>query len=450
MSLISGLLHGILVLGILIGNWWQREALISPTDMTNLARLIIGLLVSVGLGSCGAPSEPLSTSIAEITNRVGEPPEEGMSVFPIPFDDIPGWRGERHSAVLPAFLRSCSQLRDQPPDKAMGQLAVMGKISQWVAICEDAEIIRPGNDTEAQYFFESRFVAYRVSHKKGNRGLITGYYEPVLRGSWAANAQFRHPLYSLPKDLVSAKLGGFDDKWQGKKIFGRITGKQLVPYYSRSEIENGALQGRRLEILWVDSAVDAFFLHIQGSGKVILPDDTHVRIGYAGSNGQRYTSIGRELVALGAMPLEAVTMPSIRAWMEAQPVAANALMHKNKSYIFFRVLDGKGPIGAQGVALTPGRSLAVDRKFWPLGVPVWMDTTEPGVKPEKALRRLGVAQDTGSAIQGAVRADYFWGHGQAAGQKAGIMKQQGMLYMLLPRIAAREDGPEPCNKCATF
>ena len=438
------------MLGIPIGSWWPREALISAKHTTKLARLILGLLVSVGLGACGLPPKPLSTSIAKFTNRASETPIDGMSVFPIPFDDIPGWRGESHSAVLPAFLRSCSQLRKQTPDKAIGQLSVMGKISQWVAICEDAEIIRPGNDTEALYFFESRFVAYRVSHKNGNKGLITGYYEPILRGSWGVTSQFRHPLYSLPKDLVSAELGVFDERWKGEKIFGRIAGRRLVPYYSRSEIEGGALNGRRLEILWVDSAVDAFFLHIQGSGKVVLPDGTHVRLGYAGSNGRRYTSIGRELVALGEMPLEAVTMPSIRAWMEEQPVAANALMHKNKSFIFFQVLDGAGPIGAQGVPLTPGRSLAVDRKFWPLGVPVWMDTTEPGVKPVRALRRLGVAQDTGSAIRGAVRADFFWGHGQSAGDKAGIMKQQGALYMLLPRTAATADSLAPCSKCATF
>ncbi len=418
--------------------------------MTSWARVVFGLMVSFGCVACGTLSEPVSKSLSKLKNRVEDPVQKGMSVFPIPFDNIPGWRGERHSAVLPAFLRSCSHLRNQLPNKSMGQLAVMGKISEWVAICDDAEIIRPGNDTEALYFFESRFVAYRVSHETGNKGLITGYYEPLLRGSWAPNTQFRYPLYTLPKELISANLGRFDKKWSGKQITGRIAGGQLVPYYSRREIEGGALRGRRLELVWVDSAIDAFFLHIQGSGKVILPDGSHVRIGYAGSNGRRYTSIGRELVAQGQMRLDAVTMPSIRAWMEEQPVAANSLMHKNKSYIFFRVLDGNGPVGAQGVVLTPGRSLAVDRKFWPLGVPVWMETTEPGVKPKRALRRLVVAQDTGSAIKGAVRADYFWGHGQKAGDKAGIMKQKGQLYMLLPRTAAVENISVPCSKCANF
>ena len=169
---------------------------------------------------------------------------------------------------------------------------------------------------------------------------------------------------------------------------------------------------------------------------MILPDGTHVRLGYAGRNGRRYTAVGRELVAAGVMTLEGVTMPSIRAWMVANPVAAQALMHKNQSFVFFRVLKGDGPIGAQGVVLTPGRSIAIDRKYWPLGVPVWIDTIDPGTRPVASLRRLGIAQDTGSAIKGAVRADYFWGHGRKAGDKAGIMKARGSLYMLLPRIAA--------------
>ena len=363
------------------------------------------------------------------------PAQDGFSLFPVAFKDIPGWRADRHSDVLPVFLRSCLRLRKQPPDGAMGSRAEMGRVSQWVRICDDANVIRPGNETEARYFFETRFVAYRVSHNQGNTGLITGYYEPDLRGSWTADARHRFPLYALPKDLISSDLGSFDDKWKGERIAGRMDDNRYIPYYSRAEIEQGALRGRQLEIVWVDNAIDSFFLHIQGSGRVTLPDGTHVRIGYAGRNGRRYTAVGRELVAAGVMPLEDVTMPSIRAWMEENPVAAQALMRKNKSFVFFRVIKGEGPIGAQGVVLTPRRSIAVDRKYWPLGAPVWMDTTDPGTRPAVPLRRLGVAQDTGSAIKGAVRADYFWGHGNAAGSKAGTMKGRGRLYMLLPRTA---------------
>ena len=359
-----------------------------------------------------------------------------MHLFPVKYSDLPGWKAEHHSKVLPAFLKSCARLKRHSPERAFGKHEKMGRISQWLEICDEAKIIRPGNNVEAKYFFESRFIAYRVSNSRQNTGLITGYYEPVLRGAWAADSTFRHPLYSLPTDLILANLGAFDDKWKGQKIAGRIHGDHFVPYYSRAEIEDGALRGRQLEILWVEDATDAFVLHIQGSGRVILPDGSHVRVGYAGRNGRRYTAIGRELVAKGVMSLEDVTMPLIRRWMASNPIASKTLMRKNKSYIFFRILKGDGPIGSQGAVLTPGRSFAVDPKFWPLGALAWIDTTDPGTKPSKPLRRLGVAQDTGSAIKGVVRADYFWGYGKAAGYKAGIMKQTGKLYMLLPRAAA--------------
>ena len=397
--------------------------------------MLFVLAVGLALTACGNILETKQKSLsgpAAITKAA----PGGFSIFPVAFKEIPGWRADRHSDALPVFLRSCSRLRKQPPEKAMGSRVEMGRVSQWARICDDAKIIRPGNEAEAQYFFESRFVAYRVSHNHGNTGLITGYYEPDLRGSWAADVRYRFPLYALPKDLISSDLGTFDVKWKGEQIAGRMDDNRYVPYYSREEIEQGALHGQQLEIVWIDSAIDSFFLHIQGSGRVTLPDGTHVRVGYAGRNGRRYTAVGRELVSSGIMPREEVTMPTIRAWMEANPVAAQALMRKNKSFVFFRVLRGDGPIGAQGVVLTPGRSIAVDRKYWPLGVPVWMDTTDPGTHPAAPLRRLGVAQDTGSAIKGAVRADYFWGHGNAAGDKAGIMKGLGVLYMLLPRMAA--------------
>ena len=423
------------------GIWRRRAALIDQGFRARFACLLFLLACGLGLAACSFP--PATTNILVTKQKpLSGPPVNpagvptGFSIFPVAFKDIPGWSADRQSDALPVFLRSCSRLRKKSPDRAMGSRVEMGRLSHWVRICDDARIIRSGNEAEAQYFFESRFVAYRVSHNHGNTGLITGYYEPDLQGSWTADVRYRFPLYALPKDLISSDLGSFDIKWKGEQIAGRMDDNRFVPYYSRAEIEQGALSGRQLEIVWVDSAIDAFFLHIQGSGRVTLPDGTHVRLGYAGRNGRRYTAVGRELVASGIMSLEDVTMPTIRAWMLANPVAAQALMRKNKSFVFFRVLRGDGPVGAQGTVLTPGRSIAVDRKYWPLGVPVWLDTTDTGTHPASPLRRLGVAQDTGSAIKGAVRADYFWGHGNTAGDKAGIMKSRGRMYMLLPRIAA--------------
>lgn len=315
----------------------------------------------------------------------------------------------------------------------MGDLAEMGKVKDWLPICADAARVRKGNNIDARYFFESRFQAYLALNNGRPTGLFTGYYEPELRGSWKPDQRFRVPIYSRPKDLVGADLGRFDDKWRGEHIAGRLVNGRYEPYFDRAEIENGAFDGRQLEILWVDNAIDAFFLHIQGSGRVVLPDGSHVRLGYDGRNGRRYTAVGRELVAAGVMRLEDVNMPAIRRWMADNPVAGQALMRKNKSFVFFRVLKSDGPVGAQGVVLTAGRSMAVDPRYISYGVPLWLVTTDPGTKPAKPLRRLVVAQDTGSAIKGPIRGDLFWGYGAAAGNKAGIMKHPGSYYLLLPK-----------------
>ena len=352
------------------------------------------------------------------------------------YEELDGWDGENFAAALPALIRSCDVLEKRAPETPMGVDERMGRIADWVSICKDARIIRPGNQIEAKYFFESRFVAYIAGDRNEPGGLFTGYYEPELLGRWAPEAEYRIPVYSRPTDLVSIDLGAHRAEMAGTQLAGRVVDNKLIPYFSRAEINGGALRGRALEVLWVADPIDAFFLHIQGSGRVRLPDGSHVRIGYAGRNGRRYTSIGRELVAMGAMPLSDVTAPAIRQWLRAHPAAAVELMNRNESYVFFRVVEGEGPLGAQGVPLTPGRSLAIDRAFLPLGVPVWLDTTDPVVE-DAPLRRLLVTQDTGSAIKGPVRGDVFWGFGEEAATRAGLMKQKGRYYILLPKSAER-------------
>ena len=392
------------------------------------AALLVALLVA--LSGCGK----FRASMPPGTPGAANAPAEGaMSLHRTPYERLPGWKGDHHSSALPPLIKSCQKLAGRAPDEAMGPAKEMGHVSDWLPICRDAQLIRPGNDTEAQYFFESRFDAYLVNVNLNPRGLFTGYFEPELHGSWTRDQRYRHPIFSRPKDLLSAALGAFDEKWRGQHIAGRLEGNKLVPYLTRDEIDNGALTGRQLEILWIDNPIDAFFVHIQGSGRVTLADGSHVRIGYAGRNGHRYTAIGRELVAMRAMKLKDVTMPAIRTWLEANPVGGQAVMKRNKAYIFFRIIDGDGPIGAQGVVLTAGRSLAVDRKYIPLGIPLWLATTEPGTKREKPLCRLVIAQDTGSAIKGPVRGDLFWGYGREAGEKAGLMKEQGQYFLLLPK-----------------
>lgn len=247
---------------------------------------------------------------------------------------------------------------------------------------------------------------------------------------------YRTPVYARPMDMVTADLGLFREEWKGKTLVGRVVEGRLRPFPPRAEIEAGALEGEGLEILWIDDPVDGFFLHIQGSGRVAMNDGRIVRLGYAGQNGHPYVAIGRELIERGAIPRERMSMQAIRAWLKNNPDDAPRLMASNPSFVFFRELKGPGPIGAHGVPLTPGRSLAVDRSFIPLGVPVWLDTTDP-LSPETPLRRLVVAQDTGGAIRGPVRGDLFWGFGADAAAKAGPMKQAGRYYLLLPKAVSQ-------------
>ena len=245
------------------------------------------------------------------------------------------------------------------------------------------------------------------------------------------------PLLRRPPDLVSADLGLFRPDWRGERIAGRVVNGRLVPYPTRAEIEHGALGGMGLAFLWVNDPVDAFVLQIQGSGRVRLGDGTLVNVGYDGENGRPYVAIGRLLVERGEMKREDVSLAAIRAWLAAHPDAAPALMDGNPSYVFFREIKGAAPIGAEGAVLTAGRSLAVDAKFLPLGVPLWLDAAQDGA----ALRRLVVAQDTGGAIRGPVRGDLFCGFGPAAEAQAGRMRATGAYYLLLPRQVA----PTPAN-----
>ncbi len=388
---------------------------------------LVALLLIAGCADLGLP-------IPEPVSPPDQPP--ALTLTKVEFDELEGWDGETFADVLPVLIRSCDAIEKKDPKTALGSDERMGTVADWKSICKDARIIRPGNKIEAKYFFESRFVAYTVGDRNEPMGLFTGYYEPELTGRWAPEAEYQIPIYSRPEDLVSIDLGQHRAELAGTQLAGRVVDNKLVPYYTRAEINGGALRGRELEVIWVADPVDAFFLHIQGSGRVRLPDGSTVRVGYAGRNGRRYTSIGRELVAMGAMPLDDVTAPAIRDWLRANPAAGTQLMNRNESYVFFRVIEGEGPLGAQGVPLTAGRSLAIDRAFLPLGAPVWLDTTDP-LADGAPLRRLLVTQDTGSAINGPVRGDVFWGFGETAARRAGLMKQRGRYYILLPKSAER-------------
>jgi membrane-bound lytic murein transglycosylase A len=364
---------------------------------------------------------------------------EQLTLTEVGFGALPGWHEDSLVDALPALRLSCTKPTVDPADvAALAHVANLAERRQ--NACQALARVPDGDGEAGRAFLEQWFRPYRAGSNPPTAGLFTGYYEPELRGARVPGGRYTVPLYSRPQDLVTVNLGEFDDKLRGKRITGHVVGHALAPYPTRAEIEAGALKGMATELLWVDDPIDAFFLQIQGSGRVVLEDHTIVRVGYAAENGRLYRSIGKMLVDRGIMPLEAVKLQSIKGWLRAHPNEAKALMDENAAYIFFRELS-TGPVGAEGVELTPGRSLAVDPKFIPLGLPAWLAVTSP--EPGKRIERLVITQDTGGAIKGAVRGDLFWGAGPAAEEMAGRMRSEGQIFLLVPREHAGEVAQPP-------
>ncbi len=340
-------------------------------------------------------------------------PATRLTLAPARYDQLVGWSDDRVAAAIPALLRSCKAILakcDDAPLDIKTKGADFGPIGEWRAPCAAATALVPADDQAARRYLETAFVPFLAGNEGNSDGLFTGYFEIALKGSRKRGGPYQTPLYRRPAEPTR---------------------------YSRAEIDGGALAGKGLELIWVDDPVDAFFLEIQGSGRVRLPDGGMVRVGYDGGNGKPYVPVGRLLIERGAVPRDKLTMAAIRGWMTANPKDGAALRRENPSYIFFREIVGDGPIGAQQVVLTAGRSIAVDRVFIPLGVPMWIDVQQR-FAPNDIIRRLVVAQDTGGAIKGPVRGDLFWGHGDAAATGAGAMNARGRYYLLLPRtVAAR-------------
>ncbi|HXO22694.1 MAG TPA: MltA domain-containing protein [Thermoanaerobaculia bacterium] len=353
------------------------------------------------------------------------------------FDSLPGWREDAADAALPAFLRSCRRLVATAAGAERDGTNLSGTADDWREVCREAAKV-PLRGTAARAFFEARFQPVAATNHGEPRGLFTGYYEPTLRGSLRRHGRYTVPLYARPAELVTVDLGRFREEWKGERIAGSVVDGTLVPFPDRAAIAAGALAGRGLEVVWVDDPVDAFFLEIQGSGRVELAEGGVLRLGYAAQNGRPYFAIGRELVERGALKKEEVSLQSIRRWLGDHPSEVAKVLARNPSYVFFQRLLGDGPVGAEGVVLTPGRSLAVDLKYLPLGIPVWLDASAPtATGTDRPLRRLLIAQDTGGAIRGPVRGDVFWGNGEEAAAVAGRMKSPGRLWLLLPKTLAR-------------
>jgi membrane-bound lytic murein transglycosylase A len=334
---------------------------------------------------------------------------------------LPGWRQDNHAEALPALLASCR---------------VLSKQAAWQAACEAALSVK-GRDA-ARLFFESHFTPYRVAGTDGAiDGLITGYFEPTLRGSRKPSARNRYPVYGTPDDLLVLDLGELAPELKSTAPRVRVEGKRVVPYFNRAQIDGDEAPLRGKEIAWVEDAIDLFFLQVQGSGRIALEEGGVMRVGFAGHNGHPYRSIGRVLIERGDLTVDSASMQGIKAWARANPARLTELLNQNPRYVFFRELPGTtappsdtAPPGALGVPLTPERSIAIDPRYVPLGAPVHIATTWPNT--DKPLQRLMLAQDTGGAIRGAVRADFFWGAGDTAAREAGRMQQSLRLWVLLP------------------
>jgi membrane-bound lytic murein transglycosylase A len=339
------------------------------------------------------------------------------NLVPVAWDAVEGWRSDTVEEAFSAFMGSCTALRGET----------------WQRVCDQARRLDAPDPRSVRAFFETEFVPHQVVNPDGSLdGSVTGYYEPRLRGSRQRSAVYAFPLHGPPDDLLVVDLGELYPELKALRLRGRLEGRRVVPYYSRGDIEAGRAPAGGRELLYAEDAVELFFLQIQGSGQVVLDTGETVRVSYAEQNGHPYRSIGRLLVERGELTLDQASMQGIKAWGRRNPHRLAALLQENPSYVFFRELPASadGPPGALGVPLTAGRSVAVDPRAVPLGAPVFLQTTWPN--STEPLQRLMVAQDTGGAIKGAVRADFYWGSGEEAGVLAGRMRQTGRLWVLLP------------------
>ena len=409
------------------------------------------LLISAGLFACANPllktPAPASKKADCVCDKVADKPSEKPAapietakpaelkiadyglLKPAEWDEVDGLSASHAGAddlnlAWPAWLQSCTALVKKPV---------------WKNACDTANSLnlQTNNNPDSESvraYFRQNFSVYKTTNVDGaESGLITGYYQPILKGSRTKSAKYPFPLYTTPPDLITVELDGLFPELKYKRVRGRVVGNKLVPYFNRAEIEtdNSPIKGR--ELVYIDNIVDVFFLQIQGSGVVQFENGEQVMVGYADQNGHTYNSVGRLLIERGELTSANASMAGIKNWVKNNPLRFRELLNNNPSFVFFRELPGglPGPIGALGVPILAERAVAVDPKFVPLGAPVFLSTTQPN--NNKPLKRLMMAQDTGGAIKGGVRADFFWGAGAEAGAKAGAMKQSGKIWVLLPK-----------------
>ena len=400
----------------------------------------------------GAEAKPAAKATAKSTAKSTTPRPAvlriaGSQIEPLAFSDIDGWAADDHAAAFAAFMVSCKAiLKSSPKMRALRPLMYRALFD----VCRRAADVKAPDNAQARAFFEENFRGLRISPLGDPLGFITGYYEPIAEGARFPSDEYKVPLFRRPSNLLVARLRRQAGS-KGKAAWRR--GKaRAAPFYERAQIEDGVLAGRQLEICYLKDPIDAFFAEIQGSARIRLEDGSILRLNYDAANGHPYTAVGRFLIERGIVPKEEMTMQRIRQWMDANPEEGRLLRRQNKSVVFFRetrLAVHEEPPGAQGVALTPGRSIAVDRRLHVYGTPFFLDAELPiaSDKPDTKFRRLMIAQDTGGAIVGPARADIYFGAGADAEIVAGRLRHNGRFVMLVPKeidpVAAARKVPLP-------
>lgn len=351
------------------------------------------------------PQEPLS--------------QEDPIASEVTWDQLAGWKEDETQEAWSALLQNCKRMVKEE--------------AIWQHVCTKAISAPIINKNTTKKFFQNHFKIEPLIKSDGdNQGLMTGYYEPLLLGSYQPSERFKYPIYKTPEDMLIIELGDLYPELKGKRVRGKLDGNRVIPFDARNSIDsvNTPLAGQ--ELLWVDDYIDLFFLHIQGSGRVQLPDGKVIGVGYANQNGHPYVSIGKYLIDQGFAKPQGMSMFTLKDWLRNNPDKAEQVLFANPSYVFFHIRDDveSGAVGSLNVPLTPERSIAIDPKTVPLGTALWLDSQYPDGTP---LRKLVFAQDTGGAIKGELRADFFFGTGKQAEKWAGTMKQKVRFYRLVPQ-----------------
>lgn len=361
--------------------------------------------------------------------------EKSAYIKRVSFHELPGWEQAATGKSLQAFQTSCKVLLKERHTRLMRHHEWVMSSMDWQPVCQAALEMKHYTQQQAKAFFETWFEPIALIQPKAAPGLFTGYFVTTMEGRLHRTARFNVPVYGLPDDLVTINLSLFNPKWAPRQLVGRLVDHHIVPYYTRKEIDQGALKQSAPVLVWLESKVDRLFMEIEGSGIVQLNDGSHMYLSYAGQNGAPYTAVGKVLIEQGVVRKKDMSMQRIQSYFTAHPEQVEAVIHQNASFVFFRALPHNVAYGVKDIPLTPGYSLAVDQSWIPIGAPLWLSTTRPDAVTahQKVLQRLMIAQDTGGAIRGMVRGDVFWGQGERARAIAGKMKNKGYYWLLLPR-----------------